>query len=92
MICKSRFSLGKIHVMPSVEAEVRTIDILRAIEKHALGLWNDLSREDRIMNELAVQRGDDQIITVCWTTSGRELWVFTEVNRENTWITFPRRF
>ena len=64
---------------------------LELFEQHSLGVWCELSPEDREANELALKNGD-RIFSVFYLKDRTKIWVITEADRSATTILLPEEY
>lgn len=62
-----------------------------SILRHMAGDWGDVSDEDRVENELALQEGD-RLLSVYMKEGLPKLWIVTEWNRSVTTVLFPDEY
>jgi len=53
-----------------------------------LGLWGDLSDNDRVANDMAVEHGG-RILSAYGSTNGIRFWIITEADRSATTVLLP---
>lgn len=62
-----------------------------SIQRHMAGDWGDVSDEDRVENELALQEGD-RLFSVYNKVGLSKLWIITEWDRSATTVLFPEEY
>jgi hypothetical protein len=75
------------------EAENNTIfaqEIAAAFERYQRNDWGDLCKEDKELNNQAVNGGDR--ILAAYQTSKGKIWIITEWDRSATTILFPNEY
>lgn len=58
---------------------------------HMHGNWGELCKEDKELNDLAVEQGD-RILSAYRTSKGVKIWVITEWDRSVTTILLPEDY
>ena len=87
------FSPGQVVATPgaldalSASAERAMPFVLR----HVCGDWGELSRDDWLANDAAVQRGS-RILSAYRTARGRRFWIITEADRSVTTLLLPEDY
>lgn len=62
-----------------------------SIKRHLAGDWGDLSDNDRIANEVALQEGER--LLSAYTKEGLpKIWIITEWDRSATTVLFPDEY
>src|SRR5580765_3990652 len=92
-IMKQQFPLGRIVATPgALEALHRAgqspSDFL---SRHVRGDYGEISEEDRLENELALQQSF-RLLSVYTTQAGDSLWVITESDRSVTTLLLPQDY
>jgi len=59
--------------------------------RHMAGDWGDVSDEDRVVNELALQEGD-RLFSVYKRDGLAKIWLITEWDRSVTTVLFPDEY
>ncbi len=62
-----------------------------SLQRHLAGDWGDVSDEDRVANELALQEGD-RLFSVYKKEGLPKIWVITEWDRSVTTTLFPEEY
>ena len=62
-----------------------------SILRHMAGDWGDVSDEDRVANELALQEGE-RLFSVYKKEGLPKLWIITEWDRSVTTVLFPEEY
>ena len=62
-----------------------------SVIRHMAGDWGDVSDEDRVTNELALQEGD-RLFSVYMKEGLPKLWIITEWDRSVTTVLFPDEY
>jgi hypothetical protein len=83
-----KFNLGRLVISPAALQTISEDEICRAIDKHVLGQWGDVSDHERDANELAISTASP-LLSVYHTNAGMELRVLTTGDRLTTTIYLP---
>ena len=84
-------------VMEHVNEDPRFADGLRrCMDRHITGDWGDLPKEDREMNDYAIEmerRGkpSDRLMSA-YTIRGVRVWIITEYDRSHTTVLLPEEY
>lgn len=62
-----------------------------SIQRHMAGDWGDVSDEDRVTNELALQEGD-RLFSAYEKEGESKIWIITEWDRSVTTVLFPDEY
>lgn len=62
-----------------------------SLMRHLAGDWGDVSDDDRVLNELALQ-GEDRLFSVYQKEGLPKLWIITEWDRSMTTVLFPEEY
>jgi hypothetical protein len=65
--------------------------VLLSLVRHIAGDWGDVSDEDRVANELALQEGD-RLFSAYAKEGLPKIWVITEWDRSVTTALFPDEY
>jgi hypothetical protein len=84
-------SLGRLMMTPGVQSRVDAAEIMRAVVRHQVGDWGDVSQEDWDENELSVSMGF-RVLSAYTTESGIRFWVITEADRSLTTVLLPEEY
>ena len=90
---KQLFSLGQIVATPgALEAleEARQAP-LHLLNRHLIGDWGDLDKEDIKANNDALIYGD-RLFSAYRLTTGEKVWIITEADRSSTCILLPEDY
>jgi hypothetical protein len=89
----NRFPLGQIVATPgaiqAMQDAVQTGSVF--LERHAAGDWGEICRQDKTLNDEAVD-GEARIMSAYRTSLGVRLWVITEADRSATTILLPEEY
>lgn len=91
-----KFNPGRLLVTRGVAEKMKIIDkfymhVQLSVSRHLAGDWGDLSDDDRVANEQALQSGDR--LFSAYTMEGMpKIWVITECDRSATTVLFPDEY
>jgi len=87
------FLLGRLLATPAaLEAcAVSGENPLRFIVRHARGDWGDLSSEDKLANERALEEGT-RLLSAYHLKDGTKIWIITEWDRSATTVLLPEEY
>lgn len=96
----SLFNLGRTVQTSGVAGESQrhpafACAVLESFERHRTGDWGDLGKEDKALNDSAVQNGDDRILSayILPTSNGpKKVYIITEWDRSVTTILFADEY
>ena len=83
-----KFDLGQVFITAAANEVLERIEILAALERHLIGDWGDLEREDRQANDQALLDGT-RLLSAYTDRWGVKYWVITEWDRSVTTILLP---
>lgn len=88
------FTLGVIVATP---AALRTIEMCDGsftalLARHATGDWGDMDPADAALNNEAVSKGNDRILSSYKIGQGEKVWIITERDRSSTTILLPDEY
>ena len=63
-------------------------DFRALLERHLLGDWGEVTEEEQMLNDLAVEHGE-LIRSIYCLSTGTEIYVTTEADRESTILELP---
>jgi hypothetical protein len=84
----SKFALGKIVITSAADEKVPPLDVSKAVMRHSLGDWGDVSAEDRDRNESALWEAG-RLHSVHHARNGLVFWIITEADRSVTTVLLP---
>lgn len=92
-IQNAKFELGRVVATPGAlealkDAEVEPVTYL---QRHALGDWGDLSKEDLLENELSLREGF-RLLSAYHLPDLVKIWIITEADRSVTTILLPEDY
>lgn len=65
--------------------------VFMSLKRHMAGDWGDLCDEDRVSNEMALQRGE-RLLSAYKKVGMPTIWVITEWDRSVTTVLFPDEY
>lgn len=86
------FSLGVVTVTAGVRNTLTTVEVMRAVLRHASGDWGDLCDEDREENEFALKHGYRLFSVYEREESDSRIYVITEADRSVTTVLLPEEY
>ena len=93
-----KFDLGKTLATPGALAALEASGQSPAffLDQHVQGNWGEVSREDRLLNDIALVSGE-RLLSSYRTLKGERIWVITEATddegiRAATTITLPSEY
>jgi hypothetical protein len=89
----NRFPLGQIVATPGAIQAMQDAGQTAAVflDRHAACDWGELSRQDKTLNDEAVD-GEARILSAYRTSKGVRLWIITEADRSATTILLPEEY
>ena len=90
----TRLPLGHVVATPGALDVVRAhgLDILALVRRHARGDWGDLSRDDALANDLALDPTCPARVLSAYETVGGRIWIITEADRSATTVLLPSEY
>src|SRR5688572_11675140 len=86
-----KFPLGHLCATPAALAELTHDDIQTALKRHLRGDWGDLDKDDKIENELSLEKGF-RLLSAYKGANGTKFWIITEADRSSTCILLPLEY
>ncbi|MBX3119695.1 MAG: hypothetical protein KF784_11565 [Fimbriimonadaceae bacterium] len=86
-----RFELGNTYITPNAECQLEWIEVLRALNRHALCDWGEVDDDDRKANDRALQHGS-RLLSVYRDGCGTKFWIITEADRSATTVLLPEDY
>lgn len=84
-----QFDIGLVLVTPQAQKIITEDERISALTRHANADWGDVTPDDKVANDLALQHGGDYILSAYHTESGTRFWIKTEYDRSVTTILLP---
>lgn len=68
--------------------------VMEALARYSAGDWGDLEKDDRAMNDLALESGNDRILARYNFPgdAGQDICIITEWDRSYTTVLFPSEY
>ena len=84
-ISKPDFSIGKLLATPAAMEALQEadVDIIELVERHIAKDWDDLSDEDKKLNDEALHDGSRILSSYILDKTGVKIWIITEATNEN---------
>ena len=86
-----KFQLGRLVATANAMAHIPQDDILRAIQRHAVGDWGDLDETDRQENENSLLHSR-RLLSAYSSADGTRFWIITEADRSATTVLLPEDY
>ena len=80
--------MGALVITSAASEALPRVDVAHGLNRHAAGLWGDLSDNDRVANDMAVEHGG-RILSAYGSTNGIRFWIITEADRSATTVLLP---
>lgn len=92
----AKFELGKTFMTKGVDERMKNDlgfmqFVINSFERHCNGDWGDLCKEDKKLNDSALENGDDRIFSK-YTYENESIYIITEWDRSATTILFPNEY
>ena len=82
------FPLGQVVATSNALACLTQEDILRGLRRHQSGDWGDMSKDDRMENDLSLDKGF-RLLSKYHAASSTQFWIVTEADRSVTTVLMP---
>ncbi len=86
--CIARFPLGQLMVTSNALKYLTLNEIISGVIRHQLGDWGELNSDDRMENDLNIERGLI-LISVYHDSNDMAFFVITEADRSVTTVLMP---
>ena len=86
-----KFPLGQIVITPNALGKLASDEILNALDRHAQGDYGDLDKDDRLENDIALEKGF-RILSAYTGNDGIKFWIITEASRAVTTVLLPEDY
>lgn len=83
-----KFPLGNLVFTEALDRTVCRDDTARAVIRHCLADWGDVSPEDKDANDWALLSGG-RLHSVYHDSNGVKFWIITEADRSTTTVLLP---
>ena len=87
----ARFPLGRLLITPAAQSALSGADVLSALLRHARGDWGELGEDDRLENELSLEKGF-RLLSSYRGSGGVKFWIITEADRSATTVLLPEDY
>lgn len=77
--------------MPRAAEKVSETNMVRALRRHQVCDWGDLSESDKRANDRALKTGE-RLLSAYHTGDGRLFWILTEADRSLTVFLLPEEY
>jgi len=86
-----KFPLGQIVITPNALGKLASDEILNALDRHAQGDWGDLDKDDKLENDIALEKGF-RLLSAYTGNDGIKFWIITEASRAVTTVLLPEDY
>jgi hypothetical protein len=86
-----KFNLGNLFITPNAQKRLSHVETFRALHRHAVGDWGEVTEGDREENELSLREGF-RIVSVYHSKEGEKFWIITEADRSATTVLMPEDY
>ena len=86
-----KFPLGQIVITPNALGKLASDEILNALDRHAQGDWGDLDKDDKLENDIALEKGF-RLLSAYTGNDGIKFWIITEASRAATTVLLPEDY
>ena len=87
-LIQETFPLGRIVITANAQDVLVHYDVRRAVQRHALRDWGEVSAADKAENELSLKEGC-RILSAYHDSKGAKFWIITEADRSVTTVLLP---
>lgn len=84
------FPLGRVVITANAHTRLREDAVQASLARHANGDWGNVCEEDRLENELSLERGF-RLLSV-YADQSEPFWIITEADRSVTTILMPEDY
>lgn len=88
---ESRFPIGMLVQTIGIQTRLNFCEIEKAVQRHAAGDWGDLDQEDKIANDLALERGE-RLLSAFRSKDNLRFYVITEADRSATTVLLSEEY
>jgi hypothetical protein len=82
---------GQVVITPNALGKLSSDDILNALNRHVAGDWGDLDKDDKLENDISLERGF-RLLSAYTSTAGIKFWIITEASRAVTTVLMPEDY
>ena len=91
------FPLGQQVMTSGVAGRIEANDgfgefVAQCLNRHANGVWGDLSQEDKSLNDAGLKSGEDRLFSAYEHDVYPKIWIITEWDRSATTVLFPDEY
>jgi hypothetical protein len=88
------FELGQVVITRNCSDYVceHNIDVAPLIRRHLKHDWGDLCKDDKILNDQALVKGNEGRIFSSYNVNDTKIWIITEFDRSYTTIMLPEDY
>lgn len=88
------FELGQLVATPGALELLGELGISPSylLDRHMVGDWGSVPKEDALENELSAERGYRIVSNYPVGDEGRKVWIITEADRSSTCILLPDEY
>jgi hypothetical protein len=90
-VSSAKFSLGHLVATPNALSRLAIKDVLAGIIRHQAGDWGDLGKDDRLENDLSLEKGS-RLLSAYTASNGVRFWIITEGDRSRTTVLLPEDY
>ena len=83
-----KFQLGAVVGTPNALEHLTPVEITTLLDRHAAGDWGDVSPDDALLNNDALDNGD-RILSAYEIEGKGRFWIITEADRSVTTLLLP---
>lgn len=87
-IKRPKFALGEVVATAQAMATRTRADMQLALQRHVIGDWGKVGKEDRRANEQALH-ASSRLFSSYQSSSGVYFWIITEADRSATTVMLP---
>ena len=85
-----KFPLGQVVITRHALEKLNAADILNALNRHVVGDWGELGKDDKQTNDAALQSGDR--LLSAYRSGSTKFWIITEADRSSTCVLLPEDY
>ena len=85
------FELGQTVITRNAKERLNPADVLKALNRHRVGDWGNLSESDIEENHISLQEGF-RLLSAYVDRHGAKFWIITEADRSVTTILLPEDY
>ena len=85
------FPLGQTVITSNAQRKLNPKDVVRCLERHAACDWGEVNKEDKGLNDQALQDGD-RLLSAYTDRNDIKFWIITEADRSATTVLLPEDY